>query len=392
MVDHAPPIVIVAYNRPRSLKRLLKSISLARYPEWEITLVISIDNHKDNTDVLEMAKEYSWQYGPKEIRYQEINLGLKTHILQCGDYCLDYDSVIILEDDLFVSPNFYFYAIESLEFTKKDRRIGGISLYNHQLNVHTRDHFNALEDGYDNWYFQFASSWGQVWSRDQWIGFREWLSKNSELKSHDTIPRYVLSWSDKSWLKYYITYLIETNRYFFYPKISLTTNFSDAGTHVSADSTIYQVPLLYDDRKTYRFSRLEDSGAVYDAFYENAVLQNKIGFGDDNCCIDLYGYKPIQNERYWLTSKIYNYKIVKAYGRSLKPIEANIIQGVEGTDLFLYDTAHPAPNPFEYDEVRRLLYNIKQISYKQVIWMGQKMGTQKVRRAFLKLKKWVSWS
>ena len=51
-------------------------------------------------------------------------------MLQCGDISYEYGSVIVLEDDLFVSPFFYKYAVEAQEFYRDDNRIGGISLYN----------------------------------------------------------------------------------------------------------------------------------------------------------------------------------------------------------------------------------------------------------------------
>ena len=56
----------------------------------------------------------------------------------------------------------------AMEFSVNKKYIGGISLYNHELNVHTKENFKALDDGYDNWYFQFASSWGQAWSKANW--------------------------------------------------------------------------------------------------------------------------------------------------------------------------------------------------------------------------------
>src|SRR5690606_36553957 len=96
----------------------------------------------------------------------------------------------------------------------------------------------------------------------------------------------------KSWLKYNIAYLIEKDFYFLYPKISLTTNFSDAGTHVGQDSTIYQVPLDYGREREYDFAKPKDSFSVYDAFYENVNLYKSIGIKQEELMVDLYGYRP----------------------------------------------------------------------------------------------------
>ena len=384
-----PPVVVVAYNRPRSLKRLLKSLTHAAYPNKDITLVISIDRSESNSDVLQIANNFEWEYGTKDVLYHEKNLGLKNHILKCGDLSLKYGSVIVLEDDLFVSPSFYYYTIEALRFINGNSKIGGISLYNHQMNVHTNDHFGALQDGYDNWYFQFASSWGQAWSKANWMDFRSWLGENKNLEEISRIPAYVRSWSDKSWLKFYIAYLIEKNRYFIYPKISLTTNFSDAGTHVLSDSTIFQVPLLQEVKKTYNFSDIEHSKAVYDAFFESENLLELLGLTKDTCCIDLHGYKPHEGERYWLTDRILDYKFLYSYSRSLKPIEANIFCNIRGNDLFLYDTLEIVKNNNKYNDQRRMDYNTKTIKYKDLVRSAFQMTIAKRHRLFSKFKDWL---
>ncbi|SNY99632.1 glycosyltransferase [Flagellimonas pacifica] len=374
------PIVVVAYNRPRSLARLLNSLSRAKYPEQDVDLIISIDRGDNNRNVLEMANEFNWEHGVKKVEYQETNLGLRNHILKCGSVSIEYGAVIILEDDLFVSPNFYVFAEQALRFSTKEPSIGGISLYNHQLNVHTRDNFLATQDGYDNWYFQFASSWGQAWTKEQWIGFMKWYEHDPDIDSCQNVPSYVRSWSSKSWLKYNIAYLIEHNRYFLYPKIALTTNFSDAGTHVGNDSTIYQVPLDYGVEREYNFSQIYEAQALYDAFYENERLHNALNINQDELCTDLYGYKSSVEKRFVLTTKILDFQIIRSFGKSLKPHEDNVIQKVEGTEIFLYDTSVCKENSFKQDFERKTSYNFKQIPYKVVKTLFFKMSFAKMKR------------
>ena len=389
MAELNTPIVVVAYNRPKSLLRLLNSLAGADYPNKNIDLIISIDKSDDNEDVLAIAKNFKWDFGNKIINYQETNLGLKAHILKCGDFSNTYGAVIVLEDDLFVSPNFYNYTVAALQFSRDKGYIGGISLYNHQLNVHTRDNFIALEDGFDNWYFQFASSWGQAWSKDQWKGFRKWLRTNPDINNNQKTPLNVRSWSDKSWLKLYITYLIEKDRYFLYPKISLTSNFSDAGTHITKNSTIYQVPLYFGTKTNFNFSNIKNSHAVYNAFYENIRIYDKIGFTSKSCSIDLYGYRPHDGQQYMLTSKILNFKILQSYGRSLKPLDANIFCDIIGNDFFLYDTSVKARNNYNFNSQRNLYYNIKQIDYKDALITALKMTLAKRHGLYRKLKNWM---
>ena len=387
MIDSNPPIVVVGFNRPKSLKRVLRSLANAYYPKDNIPLIISIDRGKDNGDVVEIANQFEWKFGKKIVKYAPENLGLRKHILQCGDLSLEYGSVIVLEDDLYVSPNFYYYTIQSLKFSEDKDYIGGISLYNHQTNVHTNDSFLAVDDGFDNWYFQFASSWGQAWTKDQWEKFKKWYKDNDDLSTKQGIPRNVTSWSNKSWLKYFIAFLIDTETYFLYPKISLTTNFSDAGSHVNLESTGYQVSLLTTEKRDYAFGKLDDAQGIYDAFYENTTLGNYLGIPKEDLCVDLYGYHTAPGKRFWLTSSILDYKIVKSFSRSLRPMELNVMYDVPGKDFFLYDTDLKAKNHFGANRYKRIMYSLRHVLYKDLkflFWFETKAKFKRLSRKVLR--------
>lgn len=329
-------IIVVAFNRVTALKRLLQSLAVAKYPHNQVPLIISIDRGSNNSDVLEIANQFVWKFGEKQVIYQETNLGLRKHIIKCGTLTHQYENVIVLEDDLVVSPYFYTYAQQALQFAEGKDYIGGISLYNHMYNVHTWEPFYPLEDGFDNWYFQFASSWGEAWSRKQWDDFLEWYEKNQGINlASDTMPKSVSSWSEKSWLKYFIKYLIETDRYFIYPRVSLSTNCSDVGTHASEKgNSVYQIPLLQGVVRDYYFSELCQSNSIYDAFYESKTLAYHLG---SDITVDLYGFKPVPKTGKIITRKILGYKVLDSYGCSYRPQETNIIRKTEGNIFFLYD-------------------------------------------------------
>lgn len=381
------PIVVVAYNRAKSLARILKFISKGYYPNHEIPLIISIDKG-DNADVIQVADDFNWEYGEKKVVCQPKNLGLRAHIIQCASLSEQYGSVIILEDDLLVSPNFYNYTQAALEFSANDDQIGGISLYNHQYNVHTSDPFYPMEDGYDNWYFQFASSWGEAWSVKQWKNFIRWYEENKEIDlASDNFPAYVAAWSPKSWLKYFIKYLVETDRYFIYPRISLSSNFSDKGEHaIGEDNTAFQVPMLMGKKTEYNFSALNESEAVYDAFYENVKLADSLNVSP--VTVDLYGYKEKCSTRYLLTCKLLNHKIVKSYACSMRPHEANIAENLPGEDFFLYDMESEAKNTVDEKKliVRRNKYKFKIVKRNQAKEVLMKQLTDDIGKLMRRIK------
>ena len=361
-----PVIVVVAFNRPRSLQRLLTFLARAWYPDKNITLIISIDKG-DNQNVLTIANEFVWEFGEKIVDYQKENLKLRKHILKCGNWSQQYGSVIVLEDDLIVSPYFYNYATQALKFSDNKEYIGGVSLYNHRWNVNVSEPFEIIDDPYDNWYFQFASSWGQAWTAAQWKNFREWyeINETKDLHAFD-MPEFVANWSSSSWLKYYIKYLIEQDKYFIYPKKSLTSNFSDAGTHVNSDNTNYQVP--FDEcRRVYHFSELEDSRCVYDAFFESKRMNDFHEIKAMDVTVDLYGSKIASKTRYWLSRKILNYAVVSSYGCSMRPHEANIVYNIPGEDFFLYDTSIEEKNWHKFNAKRKAVFNHRYILLKDYL-------------------------
>lgn len=358
-----PAIIVIAYNRPDSLSRLLHSIEGAKYESDDVTLVISIDK-SDDSRVSEIADSFIFSHGTKRVIKRTENMGLKKHVLSCSALCHEYGSVIVLEDDLLVSPCFYSYSVAALDATQDDDRIAGVSLYNHLLNVHVREPFLAIDDGSDGWYFQFASSWGQAYTCNQWQGFERWMDQNDNTPfSSDFIPENVASWGDSSWLKYYIRYMIETDRYFLYPRAGLTTNFSEAGTHKMGASADLQIPLTYR-RDNYSFLRLDDSISVYDAFFENKAMKEGVVF-------DLYGYRKdidaqkAKGKSHVISSRVLPYKVEKGYGRELRPVDANVLMDIKGSDFYLYNLEQMASPDDDIkpitkgNNIRKLLYNYR---------------------------------
>lgn len=376
------PIVVVAFNRERSLKRLLKSLESADYPSKKIPLIISIDFAENNQSVINAATDFDWAYGKKEVIIHKKNLGLKKHVIQCGSFSLKYGSVILLEDDLYVSPNFYNYTVASLTFSLDKEYVGGVSLYNHQLNVINTLFFTPIEDGYDNWYFQFASSWGQAWNKNQFEEFLKWFNNNEVISDKIDLPKKIRSWSQKSWLRYFIAYLVDRDKYFIYPKVSLSTNFSDVGTHIDYSSPTYQVPILSKIKKDYSFSTLGQSNSVYDSYFENIRLYNHLKLDKSELDLDLNGIKEPTGKRYILSKKIYNFKIIRSFGRFLRPIDMNIIKEIVGNDFHLYDSSIKEGNQNKENFFRDTFFHLKYISHRNSLKLFLSMTKSRVQSFF----------
>jgi len=339
------PIIIAAYNRVEPLQRLLHSLARARY-DVPVKLIISIDGG-GSPDVVSLAKQYAWAHGEKEIIVQEKNIGLRQHILFCGGLTTRYDGVIVLEDDLYVSPWFYRYAQEAALYYRESSEISGIALYSPRFNESARLPFYPLDDGHDVFFMQVACSWGQVWLKGQWEGFANWYADNAELQLAEdmTLPYEMRQWPDTSWKKYFIKYMVENDTYFVYPRYSLTTNFGDAGSHHTG-TRLYQVPLLQGE-KGICFVDCAASFVKYDAFSEmipESLASLCPHLEGVDFVVDLYGIKEEQSytQPYVLTTKRCK-GYLRSFGRHLLPPEHNVIDDVPGDQIFLAPAGEVEP-------------------------------------------------
>lgn len=353
MLDIA--ICVVGYNRPGPIKRLLTSLSNAEYMGHCVKLYISIDKSNDNS-VTSVADEYVWPYGEKDVILHEKNLGLRKHILSCGNLLENHDAIIVLEDDVVVSPSFYTYAAQCVEKYKDNDEIAGISLYGFIMNHHNHLTFWPMKTDSDVYLMQFAQSWGQVWMKNQWNDFMKWYSSNSDddfiMTPH--LPDSIGTWPKSSWLKYHIRYCIENDKYFVYPYSSLTTCFSDVGVHTKADSTYSQTPISFGLQTSFKVSPT----VRYDAFFESMNVLDFLSEYKGSLCVDFYGEKRNREKRrYWLTREIADYKVIKSYAIDYKPYELNVLyDNIGGDDLFLYDTDCIEKNPRSRQHIDRKYY------------------------------------
>lgn len=333
-----PALVIVAYNRPNSLGRLLSSLQNAYYNSKDINLIISIDK-SNNPDIYKIADDFNWLHGSKEVIKRPKRLGLRNHILSCGSLTKEFKSIIILEDDLFVSPFFYEFSMKAFECYSCDQNISGISLFSHCFNEALRIPFLPFVDGSDVFFLQIASSWGQIFWEEPWNDFLLWYKKKPDLKKIRCIPPKIVRWPDSSWKKYYIAYLILENKYFVYPRVSLTTNFSDTGgQHYKNRTALNQVPLLFGSKK-WNFIPFHESFSKYDAYCEllsDSIKKFNSNFNNYDFEVDLYGNKLIEDitKPYIITSKKCD-KPVYSFGLDFKTLELNIISNNYG-DFFSF--------------------------------------------------------
>lgn len=341
-MENNPVIVVVAYNRLEPLKRLLMSLERTVVDEGTVHLIISIDNDDNqNTYISDYANNFEWPLGTKEVIYHPERLGLKNHILKCGNLTEKYDNIIILEDDLYVSPFLLQFTKQAQEYYKNDRNIAGISLYNYKHNEVDRAPFIPFFDNSDVYFVQMASSWGQSWTKEQWKHFYDWYLSSPDLSQIKGLPKNILEWKETSWKKYFISYLIYFNKYFVFPTQSFTTNFNDPGTHYLFHSHYSQSPLMVRYKKL-DFIPFTEAKNIYDVNFEilpQILKEFNNELTEFDFETDLYGTKSTNSvsKPYILTTKPCKNPVF-SYARALKPHEINVFYKLPGEDIHLCRT------------------------------------------------------
>jgi putative methyltransferase (TIGR04325 family) len=241
------PIALFVYNRPwHTLQTLgaLKNNVLAK----DSILYIFADGAKPNAteadlkniaDIKLIIKKEKWA---KEVLIFEknINIGLANSIISGVNFVLEtHGNVIVLEDDILVSPFFLQYMNDGLQMYKEEKKVASIHAYNYPIE-------NAQLS--ETFFVKGADCWGWATWKDRWNIFERDASKLmgeltrmnliNEFDIDGTYP-YSKMLQDQidgkldSWaIRWYASAFLQ-NMFTLYPKKSLIYNIGidNSGTH-----------------------------------------------------------------------------------------------------------------------------------------------------------------
>lgn len=155
------PIVLFVYKRPEHTQRMLES--LARNPEFGASPVyVFCDGAKRPEDEPTVAATRAimkaFSHPQKTVVEQTVNRGLAASIISgVTRLCEEHGRVIVLEDDLVVSPHFLEYMNAALDRYAHDDQVMQIAGYMFGANLH----LDA-----DALFMPFTTSWGwATWHR-----------------------------------------------------------------------------------------------------------------------------------------------------------------------------------------------------------------------------------
>jgi len=339
-----PSIVVAAYNRPRALERLLRSLRRAHYPAGgRARLVISVDGADGadaaNAEVRALAQDAEWPFGPKDVIRRERRLGLAAHVFACWALAEALGDLVFLEDDFVVSPAFYAYAAQALDVYRADDRVAALALYALWFNGYTHEPFTPLADGSDVFFLQVPFFQGLAFTREQAARFAAWRSEGRERPAPgDPLHPLFFKFPPSDWFPVLARYVVTTGRFVVYPRVALCLGMGDAGTHFARPTAFFQTPLLQAPAD-FRFRALDDSLAVYDSFFEPLPerLDRMTGaLRGVEYAVDLYATKPrdLLRSACVLTARPRR-AALRTFGRVLWPMEANVIEAMPGGEIAL---------------------------------------------------------
>jgi hypothetical protein len=259
------PIVFFAYNRPEHTRQTLEALSKNHLATASV-LYIFIDGPKDNAtietkqkidEVKKIATEKNW-CGTVNVIAAEKNKGLfKSIVNGIAQTVNQFGKVIVIEDDVLVSPGFLSYMNDGLDFYENMPAVMHISGF-------SRAEFKAVEIKEPTYFFYHTTCWGWATWKRAWDKFtpdalavKKAISKKDNIKKLNMDNSFEFFWGLKaiadgkfqSWNTIWHSIVFLNNGLCLHPTKSLVSNIGHdgSGTNCAPDGDFGKNELLADN-------------------------------------------------------------------------------------------------------------------------------------------------
>lgn len=151
------PIALFCYNRPHHLKRTIEALAkneLARESDLHVFSDGPKPGQEENVEEVRNLLTKIEGFKSVKVHQSPTNTGLGESILRgVNGIFAEYDSIIVMEDDLLSSPYFLSFVNEGLQKYKGDPRVASIVGYNYPIKASNSTYFlnNADCLGWATW-------------------------------------------------------------------------------------------------------------------------------------------------------------------------------------------------------------------------------------------------
>eukprot|EP01036_Dinobryon_divergens_P031478 gene31478-40880_t len=266
-------IRIITMDRPTSLKRLLTSLTKAHYDNDAVHIEFYVDKPKSAADqtkhqaVIDIVKAFKWKHGSVQRNFEKQNAGIFKMWVRPFPVKTDESAaqpfLMVLEDDIEVSPFFYTWAKNMLltYAPHAEGNLYGFTIQRSHGIIGTKKGENWVESYHDRnvstaapfYRYQLLSTWGQIFFPRHWNAFVNWavVAKN-QVGFKPCVPYLVSNYWYKAnpqkiwsiWFNYFVYHSGLTNLYINFNHLSSVTNYAlllnyrENGLHYSSKSNI----------------------------------------------------------------------------------------------------------------------------------------------------------
>jgi len=249
------PIILFVYNRPQHTEQTIDSLKKNSLANASVLYIfadgLKPDATNEDRDALNKTRELIKNTGGfKEVIVieNENNLGLASSIIKGVTAIVNkFGKIIVMEDDLVVSPFYLDFMNEGLNMYEQASNIYSINGYMFPIDFQQQKTQVSL--------LPYISTWGWATWKSRWEIFdsempqKDFLKNNTFLKNRFNIGSYdytgMLDFTNNSWgIKWYYSIFIRGGLNVF-PTCTLVNNigFDGSGTNGSdEDKTIVQFP------------------------------------------------------------------------------------------------------------------------------------------------------
>jgi hypothetical protein len=183
-MNELAPIAIFTFRRPEHTRRAL--VALAQNPEFvESPLFIYCDGARNTADEPQVKATrmlvQGWPHPMKTVIERDRNWGLANSVIAgVTELCERFDRVIVVEDDLVVSPVFLNYLNSALRRYANEEKVMQISAHMFPVKI------DSVRDAV---MLPFTTSWGWATWRRAWNSFDPGMSGVGRLRRDRSLAR-----------------------------------------------------------------------------------------------------------------------------------------------------------------------------------------------------------
>ena len=292
------PIAYFAYKRPTHTKHSLEALSKNK-ESISTDLFVFIDGHKDEKEIPDIdqveaiIRSFKDKFKSLNIERHSFNKGTAKNTIEGITSILSkFETVIDIEDDIFVSDSFLEYMNNSLERYKSDEKVWHINGYNFQIQFKSDSECIFLRNmicwGWGTW----KDKWSQFIAKPEFLD-PIYLEKNISKKQRNYMDMdlsFSPNWSQiklnerskiSTWAIFWYCFIVSNKGLCLTPKYSLVRNI---GHDNSGENCGISVDLQNSKLSNIKITKFPDSfnenekayQAIRDFYKKEFGLKKKI--------------------------------------------------------------------------------------------------------------------